>query len=60
MLSRLPHQGKSLTLFRLFNWTYLHKIGTSAGNVKKKVSVYDGNVTKMLHVYYQWCGEKSL
>jgi len=36
MLSRLPNQGKSLAFFRLFNWTSLHKIGASAGNVRKR------------------------
>ena len=35
MLSRLPHQGKSLKLFRLFNWTSLRKIWASAGDVRK-------------------------
>jgi len=36
MLSRLPHQGKSLTFFRLFNWTSLHIIGAAAGNATKR------------------------
>ena len=36
MLSRLPHLGKSLKLFRLFNWTSICKIGASAGNIRKR------------------------
>jgi hypothetical protein len=31
----LPQQDKYLTLFMLFNWISLHKIGGSAGNIGK-------------------------
>ena len=31
----LPQQGKSLKIFRLFNWISLRKIMASSGNVKK-------------------------